>query len=67
MVCVAQTMHYLQRERIDIAHDPRHLGVVSAVSKTIFEPMVCSTQIMHLSSVKFSTIAERTEMSFRIT
>jgi hypothetical protein len=50
--------HYLQRERSEIAHDPRHLGVALAVSKTNFEPMVRLTQTMHLSCVKVSSIAK---------
>jgi hypothetical protein len=36
---------------------PRHLGVPSAVSKMIYEPVVHSTQTMHLSCVMISTIS----------
>ena len=31
----------------EIPHDPRHLGVPSGASNTIFEPMVRSAQIVH--------------------
>jgi hypothetical protein len=41
--------------------DPRHLGVPSGASKTIYEPMVCSVQTVHLSCVKIRTISKRTE------
>jgi hypothetical protein len=34
---------------------PRHLGVPSGASKTIFAPMVRSTQTEHLSCVKINT------------
>jgi hypothetical protein len=32
--------HSLQTDQNKIPHDPRHLGVLSGASKTIFEPMV---------------------------
>jgi hypothetical protein len=50
-------------ERKEIPHDPRHLGVPSGASKTIFEPMVRSTQTVHLSCIKISTISKWTELS----
>jgi hypothetical protein len=50
-------------QRREIRHDPCHLGVPSGVSKIISEPMVCSTQTVHLSSVKISAIFKRTEVS----
>jgi hypothetical protein len=43
--------------------DPRHLGVPSGASKRIFEPLVRSTQTVHLSCVKISTIPKQTELS----
>jgi hypothetical protein len=43
--------------------DPRHLGVPSGASKTIYEPMVLSLQTVHLSCVKISTFSKRTEQS----
>ena len=38
---------------------PRHLGVALGASKMISEPMVRSTQTVHLSCVKISTISEK--------
>jgi hypothetical protein len=58
--------HCLQMDRNKIPHDPRHLGVSSGVSKTIFKPMVCTVQTVHLSCVKISTMLKRTKMSFRL-
>jgi hypothetical protein len=51
----------------EIRHDPGHLGVLSAVSKAIFEPMVRSSQTVHLSCIKNSTISKWTEMSIQLT
>jgi hypothetical protein len=45
---------------------PRDLGVSSGACKMISEPMVCSTQTVHLSCVKISTVSKRTEMSFHV-
>jgi hypothetical protein len=42
---------------------PRHLGVPSGESKMISEPMVRSTQTVHLSCVKIRTISKQTELS----
>jgi hypothetical protein len=50
-------------ERIQIPHDPRHLGVPSGASKTIFEPMVRLMQTVHLSCIKISTIS-KTDQAF---
>jgi hypothetical protein len=49
-------------ERREIPHDPRHLGVPLGASKMIFEPMVHSTQTLHLSSVKIRTISKQTKL-----
>ena len=56
----------LQMERREIPNDPRHLGVPSGPSKTISEPMVCSTQTVHLSCIKIITISKWTKMSFHL-
>jgi hypothetical protein len=45
---------------------PSHLRVPSEVSKTIYEPRVCSVQTVHLSCVKISTISKWTERSFHL-
>jgi hypothetical protein len=49
-----------------IPHDPSRLGVTSSASKMISEPMVRSTRIVHLLSVKISTISKRNEMSIHM-
>jgi hypothetical protein len=46
-------------DRNEIAHDPRHLGVPSGVSKTISEPIVCLAQIVHLSCTGTNTVSKR--------
>jgi len=51
----------LQTERSEIPNDPRHLGVPSGASKTIYELMVRSTRTVHLYCLKLSTIFKRTE------
>jgi hypothetical protein len=51
-------------DRNKIPHEPRYLGVPSGVSKTISKPMGRSTQTVHLSCVKISTISKWTEASF---
>ena len=53
-------------KRSENPHDPRHQGVPSGASKMIFEPMVCSAQIMHRSCVKISTISKRTKTSLQL-
>jgi hypothetical protein len=58
--------HSLQMNRNEITHDPRHQVVPSGAFKTIFEPMVCLAQTMHLSCVKSNTISKRTETSFHL-
>ena len=50
-------------ERSEVPHDPRHLGVPSGASKTIFEPMVRLTQTVHLFYIKISTIPKQAELS----
>jgi hypothetical protein len=50
-------------KRRDIPHEPRHAGVLSGASQMISHSMVRSTQTVHLSCVKISTISKRTELS----
>jgi hypothetical protein len=38
--------------------DPRHLGVPSGASKTVYEPMVRLTQTEHLSSTDSNTVTK---------
>ena len=47
----------------EISHDPRHLGVLSSVSKMIFELLVHSAQTVHLSYIKINTISKWTKTS----
>ena len=49
-----------------IPHDPRHLGVASGASKTLYQPMVRLAQTMHRSCVKISTISKRTKTTFEL-
>jgi hypothetical protein len=44
--------------------DPRHLGVPSGVSKTIYEPMVRLTQTEHISCTDANTVSKYIEMNF---
>jgi hypothetical protein len=46
--------------------DSRHERVSLGVSKMISEPMICSAQTVHLSSVEVNTITKLTEMSFHL-
>jgi hypothetical protein len=60
----APTLTLSRNAQNEIPNDARRLGVASGASKTIFKPMVCSAQTVHLSCVKISTFSKRTEMSF---
>jgi hypothetical protein len=51
-------------DRNEILHDPRHLGVPSGASKMISKLMVHSTQTMHISLIKISTISKQTKTTF---
>jgi hypothetical protein len=55
--------HYLQTERSEIQHDPRQLGVPLSASKTISEPMVHSTETVHLSCFKISSVSKWIDLS----
>jgi hypothetical protein len=52
--------------RNKLSLDPRHLGVPSGTSITIFEPMVHLAQTVHLSCLKIGTISKWTETSFHL-
>jgi hypothetical protein len=58
--------HYLQMDQNDIPQDQSHLGVPSGASKMISEAVVCSSQTVHLSCVKISTLSKKTESSFHL-
>jgi hypothetical protein len=57
-------LHYLQIDRNKILHDPRHLGVLSGASRTIFELTVHSAQTVQLWWIKISTVSKCTETRF---
>ena len=63
---LAPTLTLSPKERSEIPHDPRHLGVPSGVAKMISEPMVRSMQTVQLSCVEISTISERNKTSFHL-
>jgi hypothetical protein len=50
-------------ETSEIPQDTHHLGVPFGASKMMFKPMVRSTQIVHLTCVKISTVAKQTKTS----
>jgi hypothetical protein len=47
----------------EIWHDPHHLGVLSGVSKMIFEPMVRSMQTVQLFCIKLALSPNRPKRS----
>jgi hypothetical protein len=52
--------------RNKIIHDLCHLAGPSCASRTISEPMVCSTQTLHLSCTNTNTISKWSEMRFHM-
>jgi hypothetical protein len=59
--------HCLQTDRNEVRHDRSHLGVPSGASKMISEPMLCSVQTVHLSSIKIVSISKWTKIRFYMT
>jgi hypothetical protein len=51
--------YYLQMDRNEILHDPRHLRVPSGASKMISELTVRSAQTVQLSWIKLSTVSKQ--------
>jgi hypothetical protein len=74
MVCLTQTEHQSftdantisNIDRNEIPHNSRQLGVPSSVSNTISKLMIRSTQIVHQSCIKSSTISKLTKPSFHL-
>jgi hypothetical protein len=64
---LALTLTLSLMDQNKIAHDPRHLGVPSGVSKMISEPVVGSAQIILLFCVKIRNISKQTESSIHLT
>jgi hypothetical protein len=58
---------YLQKDRNEILHDPRHLGVPSGVSKSVSKAMVRLVQTVDLSCTDTNTISKWTETRFYMT
>jgi hypothetical protein len=62
-----QDYHYLQTDQNKLSLEPHHLGVPSGAFKTISEPMVCSAQTMHQSSIKIVSFNKRNEIRLYMT
>jgi hypothetical protein len=58
---------YLKKDRMEILHDPRHLGVPSGASKIIFEAVLRVVQIVDLSCTETNNISKSTETRFYMT
>jgi hypothetical protein len=71
MVRLAQIMHQSCTNTNIVSkwtktHGPHHLGDPSSAPKIISEPMICSTQSVHLLCVKISSMSKHTESSFHL-
>jgi hypothetical protein len=64
---LCQDYHYLKKDSNKLPFQPRYLGVLSGVSKTISEPMVRSTQTVQLHCTNTNTVSKQTEMRFHMT
>jgi hypothetical protein len=62
-----QDLYYLQTESNKLPIEPRHLGILSGSSKTIFEPIVRLAQIVHLYCTYTNTVSKQTKMRFHMT
>jgi hypothetical protein len=62
-----RNQHYLQKDRKEILHDPRHLGVPSGVSKISSEAMLHLVQTVDLSCTETNNISKLTEKRFYMT
>jgi hypothetical protein len=66
-IYLASRLTLLQFNRSELSIDLCHLGVPSSTPKTVFEPIGCSVQTVHLSCVDINTISKRTETRFYLT
>jgi hypothetical protein len=71
-VCSVQNVHLscikigtIRTDRNELPLEPRHLGV--PLSKMVYEPMVCSVQIVLLSYTDTNTVSKWIEMGFHKT
>jgi hypothetical protein len=62
-----QNWHYLQMDRNNLLFVSSHLGVPLGVPKMISEPMVRSSQTVHLSCAEINNISKCTETGFQLT
>jgi hypothetical protein len=62
-----RNQHYLQKDRKEILHDPRHLGVPSGASEIIFEAVLRVVQIMDLSCTETNNMSKSIETRFYMT
>jgi hypothetical protein len=62
-----QNLHHLQKDRKEILHDRRHLGVPLGASKMTYGAMVHLVQTVDLSCTEADTISKWTEMRFYMT
>jgi hypothetical protein len=75
MVRLVQTVHLSctetntisKKDRKEILHDARHLGIPSGASKTVSEAMVRLVQTMELCCTDTNTISKRTKTRFYMT
>jgi hypothetical protein len=61
---LASRVAYLQTDRTELRHEPRHLGVPSTASKIICLSLVCLTQTEQLSCSDNNTVSKRTKTRF---
>jgi hypothetical protein len=64
---VHRNQHYFQKDRNEVLHDPRHLGVLSSASKMIYEAMVRLVQTVDLFCTETNTISKWTKTRFYMT
>jgi hypothetical protein len=64
---IHQNQHFLQKDRNEILHNPRHLGVPSGVSKSVSEAMVHLVETVDLSCSDTNTVSKQTETRFYMT
>ena len=62
-----QDWHYLQTDRNELPLEPCNLVLTLGASKTIYEPMECLAQTMHLSCTDTNTVSKQEEERFHMT
>jgi hypothetical protein len=64
---LCQDLHCLETDQIELLLEPHHLGVPLGASKTIYEPMLRSLQIVHQSCTDTNTVSKWIKISFHMT